>query len=601
MSERLVFELQAIDRATAPLKAVQAQVTRTAATINTANSSMRGFAQASGLANTATQKWAKGALQQAGFQIGDFAVQVANGTNGLQAFGQQAPQLLQIFGPAGAVIGAVVAVVAALGVVAQKSGSEIENLGSALGVLQAPLGAVADAVKQAGAALGSVFGNLSGEIDTAIIAVGLFAGAMAIRAVPAMLAATGASGLFASAMVTFRAAVVASAISAGSFSSALIFLRATAMTVGAAFAAVGAILMKLLPVALLVGLAKLIEIFLRLKEGAGGFGEAMKLLGDLVGAVWQGMVDSAKAIPDALSGVWMTIKAGFTSMVSGLVGTWYSFLETIARSSGEAGLDDVNSAVLGSLSSVGRLQNDLDKASETARGEASTAFASAGTKISSAWGGVTEAFGALNDAVAAGTTEVNIFGDASAEAADKAGGAAKAATEELTQQQENMKAIANTIRESFSSAFMSMVDGTKSVKDAFRDMARNIIMKLYEVLVVQRLVNGIMGVVGKAFPALAPAIAGFKAMGGPVTGGQAYMVGERGPELVVPSRNAQVIPNNQLGGGGVTVVQNINVSTGVQQTVRAEIKSLMPQIADSAKAAVLDAKRRGGAYGGAFA
>ena len=148
---------------------------------------------------------------------------------------------------------------------------------------------------------------------------------------------------------------------------------------------------------------------------------------------------------------------------------------------------------------------------------------------------------------------------------------------------------------------MSMVDGTKSVKDAFRDMARNIIAKLYEVLVVQRIVNGIMGFVGKAFPALAPAIAGAKAMGGPVTGGKAYLVGERGPELVVPQRNAQVIPNNQMGGGGVTVVQNISISTGVQQTVRNEIKSLMPQIADSAKAAVLDARRRGGSYGSAFA
>jgi hypothetical protein len=49
------------------------------------------------------------------------------------------------------------------------------------------------------------------------------------------------------------------------------------------------------------------------------------------------------------------------------------------------------------------------------------------------------------------------------------------------------------------------------------------------------------------------------------------------------------------------VNQTINVTTGVQQTVRAEIKSLMPQIADNAKAAVLDAKRRGGSYGGGFA
>jgi len=61
-----------------------------------------------------------------------------------------------------------------------------------------------------------------------------------------------------------------------------------------------------------------------------------------------------------------------------------------------------------------------------------------------------------------------------------------------------------------------------------------------------------------------------------------------------------VVDHTKGQSGGVTVVQNINVSTGVQQTVRTEIKSLMPQIANSAKAAVLDAKRRGGSYGRAF-
>jgi hypothetical protein len=53
-------------------------------------------------------------------------------------------------------------------------------------------------------------------------------------------------------------------------------------------------------------------------------------------------------------------------------------------------------------------------------------------------------------------------------------------------------------------------------------------------------------------------------------------------------------------GGGTTVVQNINISTGVSQTVRAEIAQLMPQIANSAKAAVLDAKQRGGTFSKAF-
>ena len=52
---------------------------------------------------------------------------------------------------------------------------------------------------------------------------------------------------------------------------------------------------------------------------------------------------------------------------------------------------------------------------------------------------------------------------------------------------------------------------------------------------------------------------------------------------------------------GSTVVQNINVTTGIQQTVRNEIRSLMPEIAANAKNAVTDSKRRGGNFGRAFA
>ena len=86
----------------------------------------------------------------------------------------------------------------------------------------------------------------------------------------------------------------------------------------------------------------------------------------------------------------------------------------------------------------------------------------------------------------------------------------------------------------------------------------------------------------------------------PMANGMGLM-GEAGPEAIMPLKRG---PDGKLGvegGGGVTVVQNINVSTGVQQTVRTEIKSLMPQIAEASKAAVADAKRRGGSYGRNFA
>lgn len=53
-------------------------------------------------------------LQQIGFQVGDFATQVAGGTSAFTAFAQQGSQLAGIFGPGGAVLGAIIAVTSAL-------------------------------------------------------------------------------------------------------------------------------------------------------------------------------------------------------------------------------------------------------------------------------------------------------------------------------------------------------------------------------------------------------------------------------------------------------------------------------------------------------
>jgi hypothetical protein len=50
------------------------------------------------------------ALGQAGFQVQDFASQIAGGQSALVAFGQQGSQLLGIFGPAGAIAGALLTV-----------------------------------------------------------------------------------------------------------------------------------------------------------------------------------------------------------------------------------------------------------------------------------------------------------------------------------------------------------------------------------------------------------------------------------------------------------------------------------------------------------
>lgn len=169
------------------------------------------------------------------------------------------------------------------------------------------------------------------------------------------------------------------------------------------------------------------------------------------------------------------------------------------------------------------------------------------------------------------------------------------------------------------SGFMSMIDGTKSVTDAFRSMARDVIKELYRILVVQQIVNqaktaitSLSGYVfpsangnafnnGKIIPYANGGVVGSPTMF-PMSGGNTGLMGEAGPEAILPLKRG---PDGKLGvessGGSVVVNQTINVSTGVVQTVRNEIKTLMPQIAEGAKSAVLDAKRRGGSFGSAFA
>ena len=163
-------------------------------------------------------------------------------------------------------------------------------------------------------------------------------------------------------------------------------------------------------------------------------------------------------------------------------------------------------------------------------------------------------------------------------------------------------ALSQGIASSFGQSFKSVVMGTESVKDAFRNMAASIISQLMDVLVIQQLVGGVgKGGAGSGGTGLAGILSNTRAVGGQVTTGQSYLVGENGPELFRPGASGTIMPNNKVGGGsGVTVNQTINITTGVAQTVRTEIAQLMPQIAEASKAAVLDAKQRGGNFSRAF-
>lgn len=76
---------------------------------------------------------------------------------------------------------------------------------------------------------------------------------------------------------------------------------------------------------------------------------------------------------------------------------------------------------------------------------------------------------------------------------------------------------------------------------------------------------------GLAGLAVAIGASGGRATGGPVMAGQAYVVGERGPEIFRPPNSGHIVPNHQVGGGDTLV----NVYIDGEQfrgVVRSEIK-----------------------------
>ena len=186
--------------------------------------------------------------------------------------------------------------------------------------------------------------------------------------------------------------------------------------------------------------------------------------------------------------------------------------------------------------------------------------------------------------------------------------AVEGASDTLTDAQKRTQAIAQTVQSSMGNALMSLVDRTTSVKDAFKQMAADIIRQLYNVLIVQRMVNAAMGMLGFSQGAAGTPGAGQfvnftnpfgrRANGGPVSAGKPYLVGERGPELMIPGKSGTVVPNNEL--GGVTVNQTFNFAANGDDSVKQIIAQAAPQIANMTQQAIIDARRRGGQVKQAF-
>ena len=181
--------------------------------------------------------------------------------------------------------------------------------------------------------------------------------------------------------------------------------------------------------------------------------------------------------------------------------------------------------------------------------------------------------------------------------------------------EEGFVKVGQALEENLTQGFTDAVTGAKDFATAMKDMAKSVIDSLIKMLVqyylTKPLFDAITGGFGGGGTTKQTTGRGTGGMGGPpvFAGGGFTGMGSRSggvdgkggfPAILHP--NETVTDHTKGGGsGGVVVNQTINVTTGIQSTVRAEIVQLMPQIAQAAKGAVADARLRGGNFSKAMA
>ena len=184
--------------------------------------------------------------------------------------------------------------------------------------------------------------------------------------------------------------------------------------------------------------------------------------------------------------------------------------------------------------------------------------------------------------------------------------------------------LANTMSDALGDALMSVVDGTKSASDAFSDMARIIIKKAFEMAVINPILNSIFGTGGLNVsgytnaPTLFANGAAFSggnvipfANGGvvggpttfPMTNGQTGLMGEAGPEAIMPLKRGKGGKLGVVAEGSsqpVVINQTFQFSANGDDSVKRIIAQEAPKIANLTQKQIMDQRRRGGAMKATF-
>jgi len=144
--------------------------------------------------------------------------------------------------------------------------------------------------------------------------------------------------------------------------------------------------------------------------------------------------------------------------------------------------------------------------------------------------------------------------------------AEKKAQEEAKKLEETFKGIGESVRSDLVGGLRDSINGSKSFGQAISGVLNNLKNKLLDVA-LDKAISGIGGLLsgGKGLTGFLGGLFGKKEMGGRVNAGGAFLVGERGPEILqMGSKGGNVIPNNKIGGGNTNnIVVNVNMEGGV--------------------------------------
>jgi hypothetical protein len=617
------------------LNDVTAATKRTGAAVRKAQVGMSRFSGEVSKGQLITRKFAMGGLQQAGYQIGDYAVQVANGTSKMQAFGQQAPQLLQIFGPLGAVAGAAVAIFAAFGVAVQKAGKAAKEVETPVRSLSAALSSLEGDAELTGAAFDEYLTKTFGEAEKQIKSMVERLEAIKVTALSDSIGELlkDSSGPLTDMRKRFDD------VTRGIIDNQAEIKRLGETASGGARMALQGALEDARDFKDEFGLTtNEFQIFLDNLEkvkGAKTFDDLIASIASMeehLGQVSGGPIEEFRnGLTNLLDaeGIFERLAAGGQAVqreidaASDSAQTLGSTVLSVAEATYMLNQGILPPQARNDLVEMDTLYDNIRKRIKSASNESivlgKTTLSAVEAQYMLNRGILPD--GAREDFKQIDTAYQNIR--ASIEAAEKSSSRSsvrstagikettKAINTELSPAMKRLQDIQESVGQSFENAMMSAVDGTKSVKDAFKSMASEIIKELYRVFVVKRITGFITNAIGAAFgpapqgptPSGAP-VGRFDTLtfaGGGYTGNGARaggLDGKGGYMAMIHPRETVIDHAKGQSMGGVTVIQNNTFGSGV---TRAEVNAMLPKMVEATKAAVADAKLRGGSYGGAFA